>query len=360
MHRCDDVVTLPLLDQALARAGQSATIRGVGSRRAVAVVVGPYEVGGNEIDIALYVDVLRRHRAIVVVGLALTLVLAVLAFVRVSPSGISYRKPEIWSNQARLVLTQEGAPELRSVLPAGPGAFGPSLADTGRFAGLIDVYASLATSDAVVGKLERRGLLTPKDISESELPITAAPVPSTTGLATPMMTITGSSVTGPKATQLTLAATKAFLDVVRARQLAAGIPVKDRIQLRVVNSSDPPKLVAPRSKALPVLVLLGGLIATLAAAFTRDNVARRERVPELTPVKSRDETREPDEAVGATPARVAPKPVARPESAARQESGVMNGGSRGRSTLGSVSRADSPRAREHTHPDEAQRQARNL
>ena len=296
-----------------------------------------------------------------VVGVTLTLVLAVLSFVRVSPSGVSFRKPEIWSNQATLVLTQEGAPELRSVLPTGPGAFAPSLADTGRFAGLIDIYATLATGDAVVRKLERRGLLTAKDLSEGALPITAAPVSSTTGLATPMMTITASSVTGPQATQLTLAATNAFLDVVHARQLADRIPVKDRIQLRVVKSSDAPKLVGPRSKAMPILVLLGGLIATLAVAFTRDNLARRERVPELTPVKSRDETREPDEAVGATPARVVPKPVARPEpAAARQESGVMNGGSRGRSTLGSVSRADSPRAREHTHPDEAQRQARNL
>ena len=66
------------------------------------------KVGGNEIDIALYADVLRRHRAVVLVGVALTVALAVLSYVRVSPSGISYRSPEIWSNQATLVLTQEG------------------------------------------------------------------------------------------------------------------------------------------------------------------------------------------------------------------------------------------------------------
>ena len=74
-----------------------------------------------------------------------------------------------------------------------------------------------------------------------------------------------------------------FLDVVRSRQLAAKIPVKDRIQLRVVKSADEPTLVKPRSKALPILVLLGGLIATAAVAFTRDNRrSTRQAAPTLT------------------------------------------------------------------------------
>ncbi len=242
----------------------------------------------------------------VIVGVVLTVALAVLSFVRVSPSGISYRSPEIWSNQATLVLTQEGAPELRSVLPSRPGGFSPSLADTGRFASLIDVYATLATSDAVVGELKRRGLLSREDLKDGALPIAAAAVPSTVNAATPMMTITATSLTGPMATKLTLGATKAFLDVVHTRQLAAKIPVKDRIQVRVVKSSEAPKLVDPRSKALPILVLFGGMIATLAVAFTRDNVARRERAPELTTVASRDEP--------ASPTRhwVAPTPGRRP------------------------------------------------
>ena len=225
----------------------------------------------------------------VIVGVVLTVALAVLSVVRVSPSGISYRSPETWSNQATLVLTQEGAPELRSVLPSRPGGFSTSLADTGRFASLIDVYATLATSDAVVGQLKRRGLLTEDDFKGGALPITAAAVPSTVNAATPMMTITASSLTGPKATKLTLAATKVFLDVLNARQLAAHIPVRDRIQVRVVKSAEEPKLVDPRSKAVPILVFLGGLIATVAVAFTRHNLARRERAPELIPVASSGE-----------------------------------------------------------------------
>ena len=86
----------------------------------------------------------------------------------------------------------------------------------------------------------------------------------------------------PKATKLTLAATNAFLDVVRSRQLAAKIPVKDRIQVRVVKSSEVPTLVDPRSKALPILVLLGGLIATAASPSRGTTSRRRRRDPELT------------------------------------------------------------------------------
>ena len=217
-----------------------------------------------------------------IVGVMLAVGLAVLSFVRVSPSGISYRSPETWSNQATLILTQQGAPELRSVLPSRPGGLSPSLADTGRFAGLIDVYAALATSDAVVGELRRRGLLKPEDLKDGALPIAAAALTSAVNPATPMMTITGTSSTGPKATALTIGATKAFLDVLNRRQLAAKIPERNRIEAHVLRSSETPKLVGPRSKAVPVLVLLGGLIATLALAFTRDNVARRAGVSGLT------------------------------------------------------------------------------
>lgn len=311
---------------------------------------------GNEIDIALYADVLRRHRKVVVVGVVLTVALAVLSVVRVSPSGISYRSPETWSNQATLVLTQEGAPELRSVLPAGPGGFSTSLADTGRFASLIDVFATLATSDAVVGQLKRRGLLTEDDFKDGALPITAAAVPSTVNAATPMMTISATSPTAPKATELTLAATRVFLDVLNARQVAARIPVRDRIQVRVVKSSETPRLVDPRSKAVPILVFLGGLIATVAVAFTRHNVARRDRAPELRPVMSSDE---PDSSIDLNDAPSMPRAVSRPDAAtAREGPGSTIGVARGRSTLGSVSRTDSASTQGRDVPDDVAQQGR--
>jgi len=282
----------------------------------------------------------------VIVGVTMTVALIFLSYVRVSPSGISYRSPEIWSNQATVVLTQDGAPELRSVLPAASGG-AASLADTSRFAGLIDVYATLATSDAVMRALERRGLVDKKVIEKSGNPITAdAIVSAVGGGTTPLMTITATALSGPSATRLTRAATSAFLDVVRSRQLAAKIPVKDRIQLRVVKGADEPKLVKPRSKALPILVLLGGLIATLAVAFTRDNLARRQRPAQLTTAPSRSEPVESDPSVAAGgQARSTLGPVPRPELATgREDAGSPTGVTRGRSTLGSVPSRDSATA----------------
>ena len=71
------------------------------------------------------------------------------------------------------------------------GASSP-LADTSRFAGLIDVYTTLATSDSVIRVLERRGLVNEQDMQDGAKPITAAAVVSTVGGGTtPMMTITG-------------------------------------------------------------------------------------------------------------------------------------------------------------------------
>ena len=291
------------------------------------------KVGGNEIDVALYLDVLRRHRTVVYVGVALTLALAVLSYVRVTPAGVFYRSPETWTNQATLVLTQEGAPELRSVLPTEKGAFNSSLADTSRFAGLVDVYAALATSDTVLAMLRDRGLIDTKDLEDGENPISAAAVVSTVNGGTPMMTIAARARSGTKATNLTRGATTAFVSFVEARQRAAKIPAKERIQIRVVKSSEAPTLLKPRSKALPILVLLAGLIATGAVAFTRDNTRRREAAPAVAPTAA--PTAAPAAVLAPTVSRSEPaEPAAAPHS---------------RWTLGSV---PNPVTREHNVPDE--------
>lgn len=277
------------------------------------------------------------------VGITLTILLVVLSVARISPSGIAFRSPQLWSNQATIVLTQEGAPELRSVLPTSAAGGTSALADTSRFAGLIDVYTTLATSDPVIRVLERRGLIDPQLLASGQTPITAVPVVSTVGGGTtPMMMLSATAPTSGKATELTRAATAAFLAEVRSRQLAAKIPAKDRIQLQVVKAADEPKLVKPRSKALPMLVLLGGLIATMAVAFTRENVARRSTVPVLSAAPSEESVDDrPD--TGAPHTRSSTLgPVPRRETAtSREDASPATSSTRGRSTLGSVPDRDS-------------------
>jgi hypothetical protein len=273
----------------------------------------------------------------VYVGVALTLALVVLSYVRISPSGVGYRSSEVWSNQATLVLTQAGAPELRSVLPSTAPGGSSSLADTSRFAGLIDVYAALATSDPVMDVLRKRGLVDAADMANGANPITAAPVVSTVGGGTtPMMTLSASAPSAPKATKLTVGATAAFLNDVETRQTGANIPDKDRIEIRVVKSADVPKLVKPRSKALPILVLLAGLVATAAVAFVRDNSARRQAAPSLSASRREPIDRDPS----VTQVRTPLGPVPGPDSSAPRDEADPVGGQR-RATLGSVPRPES-------------------
>ncbi len=106
-----------------------------------------------------------------------------------------------------------------------------------------------------------------------------------------------------------------------------------------------------------MLVLLGGLIATAAVAFTRDNVARRGRAAPVLTAASPDEVADPDPSVGVTHARSSLGPVPRTDTA-REESASSIGATRGRSTLGSVPRAGS--ASREGLPDDVAQQAPQL
>ena len=145
---------------ALARVEWTATIsRGSApvASRAVAVC---RDSEGNEIDIALYADVLRRHRTVVFVGVVVDA--GVGGVVRRSdlPVGdrLSLARRSGRTSRRSSSRRREHLSCGRCFRPAPAGGFTSSLADTSRFAGLIDVYTTLATSDAVVRVLERRGL----------------------------------------------------------------------------------------------------------------------------------------------------------------------------------------------------------
>ena len=204
------------------------------------------------------------------VGVLASLALAVLAFVRISPTGISYRSSERWVNEATLVVTQAGFNEGRS---GGGAAVDTTLQ---RFAALVNVYAALVESDEVVDLLVKRGLVEREDVAKGEIPVVATPVVSDNGASTPLMTITASANSAAKATALTTGATRAFIDALERRQRAAGIPTSQRTLVQPVRRFGEPTLVEPRSKSLPIIVFLAGLSATFAAAIIRDGRLRRQ------------------------------------------------------------------------------------
>jgi capsular polysaccharide biosynthesis protein len=207
----------------------------------------------------------------VAIGCTLALALALLSYVRVSADGLSYRKPEIWSNEATLLLSDSSQPQWRSKLP-------PTV-DPNRFTALVDQYAALATSDAVIRSLQTQGLISSRAEGGKIAAVAATAVPSAiNGATTPLLKITGTATSPAEATLLTTRATDTFIAVAKERQATAGIPVNQRVELRIVNRSGVPKLVGPRSKTTFIIILLAGLTATITAAFVRDNMERRPKM----------------------------------------------------------------------------------
>ena len=228
------------------------------------------------IDLGLYIDVLRRHRLLVMSGFAIALALALLSYVRVSGDGLTYRSPEVWSNEATLELSDPSYPELRSKLPP--------TADPNRFTGLVEQYVALATSDDVLNSLKRQRLISrlPEESGLGAISATSVASPIN-GAITPLLKITGMAPTPAQATRLTMGATDTLIKVATARQVKAKIPESQRVKLRISTRASVPKLVGPRSKTTFILILLAGFTVTVAAAFMRENL-RRKAEAETAPV----------------------------------------------------------------------------
>jgi hypothetical protein len=241
-------------------------------------------------------------------GCVIALALALLSYVRVSADGLTYRNPEIWSNEATLQLSDPSHPEWRSTLPP--------TADPNRFTSLVDQYAEFATSDPVIRALRRQGFLSREAVKSGIAGITATSVASPiNGSITPLLKLSGLGATPIEATRLTLRATDAFIAVAKARQVQAKIPQHQRVELRIVKRSSVPKLIGPRSKTTFIIILLAGLTLTVAAAFIRDNLQRAaDRKRDLDPAAVFGLEAQPVASTGSEPIRAASELVSRSET----------------------------------------------
>ena len=235
------------------------------------------------------------------------LALAMFSYVRVSADGLTYRSPEVWANDAMLELSDPTYPELRSTLPP--------TADPNRFTTLVEQYVALATSDDVLRSLMKQRLIS-RNPEESTLgAISATSVASPiNGAITPLLKITGMASSPAQARRLTIGATDTLIKVATARQVKANIPESQRVKLRISTRASVPKLIGPRSKTTFIIILLGVLTVTVAAAFMRDNV-QRKREPETAPVFDRLVLEaQPPASTGAEPVRAAPEHGVRSET----------------------------------------------
>jgi hypothetical protein len=216
-------------------------------------------------DLRLYGRVIWRFRIVVALGFVLAVLLATLSFVRVSPSGISYRQSEDWTASTTYVLSGSGFP-VGSVTTAG-GVRSPL-----ALSSLAALYAQYATGDEVYGRIRKEGplhgVVTATSFVNSQ---TSQRYPL------PILAISADAATPGKALALARRAARAFTGYITDKQNAAGIPPEQRVQLLTVNAAKQATLVGPRKKTLPVVIFLTIMAATVGLAFVLENLRPRVR-----------------------------------------------------------------------------------
>jgi capsular polysaccharide biosynthesis protein len=226
-------------------------------------------------NLARHAAVLWRFRLVTGAGLALGIVLAVLASYQV-PS-FEPRGAETWSSESSLLVTQPGFPEGRVILPSKPiGAteedFKPNeieFADPGRFTVLADLYAQLAVSDQVLSRV-------PEKPSPGQ--IQAMTVQSSSGAITlPVIKLSTMAESGPGAQQLNNHIVAALRDLLESEQARANVPDRQRVQLQQLNAPTPPFMVSGPSKTASVLAFILCLIGVVAVTHLLEALRNRRR-----------------------------------------------------------------------------------
>lgn len=241
-------------------------------------------------DIGLYVAVLRRHRLALVVGLALAVLLAVVASFRISlsPPKLTFKLLPTYSTTSQILVTQAGAPTSRvNLTPAtGPrdqsGQVISPFGDPSRFEYLAQLYAQLANSyvikEKVLGRdgFQRNNLLV-LDGGKVSGSYAAAPFTTDTG-SLPLISIVSSSTSEAGANEIAGRATKALQGYLATSQRAAAVPAKNRVQLMVVTPPTLAKHVKSRPVIMPLAVFVLVMVATGLVVFFLENL-KRNRAP---------------------------------------------------------------------------------
>jgi hypothetical protein len=230
------------------------------------------------VDLQLYFRVLWRFRFLVAVGLLVALTLSTLSLVSVSASGVTYRQQEVWGSSAKLLVTQEGFPEGRSITElykfviderTGERVAQPVFPGSSRFEELAALYAALATTDSARAVIMRDGPL-PGTLS-------AATVSSTDGESLPLVAMTGTA-TSPEAAMATAnQAATGFVEYIEQRQARDNVPADQRSVLTVVEKASAATLLVPRKLTRPIFIFLAVMMAVLGLAFVLENMRPRVR-----------------------------------------------------------------------------------
>jgi hypothetical protein len=236
-------------------------------------------------NLARHASVLWRFRKVTIGGVAIGLVLAVLASYQLSFDGgpsLTPRGSETWTANSSILVTQPGFPEGRVTLPEeqvqgattadGERVDEPepkdqvTFADPARLSGLADLYAKFLTSDDVLRRIPGR----PK--AEQ---ITASPfLASSGGQVLPVIQLTADAPTSAGARTLNEQVFKSLSSLIEEQQAANQIGKGQRIEVRLIDAPES-TLKSARKKTASILVLLMCLLGTVAVAHLLEGLRPR-------------------------------------------------------------------------------------
>ncbi len=137
----------------------------------------------------------------------------------------------------------------------------------GQMAMLAPIYAALANGNSVqaevhgTGKGRIRGVVLGSEV-----------IDQATGQDLPFVNITATASTGRNAFILAQRTIQSLQAWVTAQQASTQTAPAQRIQLQVVKSGSPAKLVAKPKLTTPLLVLVAGMVGIIALALIRENL----------------------------------------------------------------------------------------
>jgi hypothetical protein len=220
-------------------------------------------------DLPLYVRVLWRFKPIVIVGLILAFSLAVLSMFQVSPASphLRFRSAEQWKSTETLLVTEQGAPWLRS-------AFSDN-ADPQKYSTLATIYVQFVMSNEVRQLIDKSWPLTKYDVVQA-FPVLAQSY-NANSPPLPLLSVEASSFSAVRSQELARQATKAFRAYLEQLQAANDIPTDKRVVVTTIRSYEPPLLIAGRSKTLPVVVFLTVMLGITGVCLVLENLRPRVR-----------------------------------------------------------------------------------
>jgi hypothetical protein len=235
-------------------------------------------------NLARHAAVLWRFRLVAAGGLALGILLAVLASYQI-PS-FTPRGSETWTATSRILVTQPGFPEGRVTLPVETieGAVTAegdqveadkpkdqvTFADPARLSGLADLYAKLLTSDEVLSS-------TPEQPTADR--VAASPfLGSSGGVVLPVIQLETMAPTKKAASDLNRNVYKSLSSLIQKQQVANDIGPGQRIEIQLI---DAPRsaLTSARKKTAAILVLFLCLLGTVAVCHILEGLRPRAEEP---------------------------------------------------------------------------------